>query len=245
LLTLNDLKKFPRIDQYATLTCISNLVGGDLISTTLFSGTRLKDVLEQAGLKLDAVDIKFTSVDGYTESLPIESAMDERTLLCYAMDNQPLTQEHGAPLRLYTPDRFGMKNPKWIIKIEAINEDYLGYWEKRGWSEQAWVQATSVIDATQTEDQGQIQVGGIAFAGARGIEAVQVRLDQGDWVPAELDDVLSPLTWVLWRATLPYSPGAHELTVRATDGTGALQTAERRNTHPDGATGYHTITISI
>jgi DMSO/TMAO reductase YedYZ molybdopterin-dependent catalytic subunit len=244
VLDLPAIMAFPTQEQYATLECISNPVGGDLISTTLFQGARLKDVLEKAGLQPGAVDIKFTCVDGYTESLPIDSAMDPRTLLCYAMGNQPLTEKHGAPIRLYTPDRFGMKNPKWIIRIEAVNEDYLGYWEQRRWSEQAWVQTTSVIDAANPSG-GQVQVGGIAFAGARGISAVEIQADGGEWQPAMLNNPLSPLTWVLWSAVLQLSPGEHRLTVRAIDGDGAIQTAQVAPTHPDGATGLHSFSITF
>src|SRR3990170_295602 len=244
-LDLAAIRAFPQVEQYATLACISNPVGGDLISTTLFQGIRLKDVLARAGLQAAAVDIRFTCVDGYTESLPVESALDPRTLLCYAMGNHPLSQEHGAPIRLYTPDRFGMKNPKWIIKIEAVAEDYHGYWEQRGWSEQAWVQTTSVIDTLQTDGSHRTQVGGIAFAGARGIERVELRVDSDEWLPAEVNRPLSPLTWVLWRAILDIPPGEHEVTVRAVDEQGEVQTVERSGAHPDGATGLHSESILI
>ena len=242
-LDLTAIKSFPKVEQYATLACISNPVGGDLISTTLFQGIRLKDVLERAGLQAAAIDLQFTCVDGYTESLPIASALDPRTLLCYAMGNQPLSQKHGAPIRLYTPDRFGMKNPKWIIKIEAVADDYHGYWEQRGWSEQAWIQTTSVIDSLQTDGSHRTQVGGIAFAGARGVERVELRVDSDEWLPAEVNRPLSPLTWVLWRAILDIPPGEHEVTVRAVDGQGEVQTVERSGTHPDGATGLHSESI--
>jgi DMSO/TMAO reductase YedYZ molybdopterin-dependent catalytic subunit len=243
-LDLAAIKAFPRQKQYATLECISNPVGGDLIGTTLFQGIRLKDVLEKAGLLPEAVDIKFTCVDGYTESLPIASAMDPLTLLCYAMGSQPLTEKHGSPIRLYTPNRFGMKNPKWIIQIEAVNEDYQGYWEKRRWSERAWVQTTSVIDATNSS-KNEIQVGGIAFAGARGISRVEIQADDGDWRPVQLNRPLTPLTWVLWSASLQLGTGQHMLTVRAVDGDGAIQTGEISSTHPDGATGYHSLRIEV
>lgn len=244
-MSMNDLKTLPKVEQYATLACISNPVGGDLISTTLFTGARLKDVLEKAGLNPSAIDIKFTCIDGYTESLPIDSAMDQRTLLCYAMGNQPLSRQHGAPLRLYTPDRFGMKNPKWIIKIEAVNGDYFGYWEQRGWSEEAWVQTTAVVDAADSENPNATQVGGIAFAGARGISRVEISADGGPWQPVELNRPLSPLTWVLWQTSLNLATGEHTLTVRAIDGHGQVQTPETSSTHPSGATGYYTKTIQV
>ena len=244
-LSLDAIMAFQRIEQYATLSCISNPVGGDLIGTTLFQGARLRDILERAGVKPEAAYLKFTSVDGYTESLPIESAMDPETLLCYGMGDQPLTREHGSPIRLYTPDRFGMKNPKWIIKIEAIPEEYFGYWEQRGWSQDAWVQTTSVIDVAETGQNGPVEVGGIAFSGARGIQRVEVRADEGEWIPVELNRALSPLTWVLWRTELELSPGTHEIHVRAVDGMGEIQTEKRSNTHPDGATGYNQKKVDV
>lgn len=244
-LDLSTIRSLPTVSQYATLECISNPIAGDLISTTLFQGARLKDVLGRAGLKPEAVDIKFTCVDGYTESLPLESVDDPRTLLCYAMGSQALTESHGAPLRLYTPDRFGMKCPKWIVKIEAVGSDYFGYWEKRGWTEQAWVKTTSVIDTINKIGTGSIDVGGIAFAGERGIQRVELRVDEGDWEPAQIKEPVSALTWVLWRARLNLSQGEHTITVRATDGDGEVQTARESSTYPDGATGYHHMRVSL
>ena len=243
-LTLADLKAYPMVDQYATLTCISNPVGGDLISTTLFQGVRLKDVLETAELDPSVIDIKFTGVDGYSESLPVQTAFHPETLLCYSMGNQPLTKTHGAPLRLYTPGRFGIKSPKWIIKIEALDSDYQGFWQQRGWTESGIVKTTSVIDTAQDGLENQLMVGGIAFAGARGIQSVELRVDEGDWKTAELDRPLSHLTWVLWRSALQLTPGEHKITVRAIDGDGDIQTERKSATQPDGATGHHSIKIS-
>ncbi|MEJ2265441.1 MAG: molybdopterin-dependent oxidoreductase [Anaerolineales bacterium] len=194
-LDLNALKAFPVVDQYATLECISNPIAGDLVSTTIFQGARLKDVLSRAGLM--------------------------------------------------SKDRFGMKNPKWIIKIEAISQDYFGYWEQRGWSEQALVKTASVIDTVRTLKDGNIEAGGMAFAGARGIQKVELRVEEGDWSAAELDRPLSPLTWVLWRAAFRMSSGQHRLTVRAVDGTGEIQTPNKESTYPDGATGYHSLSVDI
>ncbi len=244
-LSLANIKSFPMVEQYATLECISNPIGGDLISTTLFQGTRLKDILETAELNSNVVDIKFTAVDGYTESLPIQIALHPETLLCYSMGNQALTKSHGAPLRLYTPNRFGIKNPKWLIKIEAIDTDYRGFWQQRGWTESGIVKTTTVIDTIQLAANNQTLVGGIAFAGARGIQSVELRVDEGEWKSVDLDRALSPLTWVLWRTSLALPLGTHEITVRAIDGDGEVQTEKRSGTHPNGATGYHTKSITI
>lgn len=239
LLSLEQIRALPAVDQIATLECISNTVGGDLIDTTLFTGARLADVFELAGVQPEAHDVKFTCADGYTESLPMESATDPRTLLCYAMGGQPLSEEHGFPLRLYTPNRFGMKNPKWIVLLELVEEDYRGYWEQRGWDEQAFVKLTAVIDTVEPIETGVVEAGGIAFAGARGVAGVEVRVDGGPWVPAELNRPISPLTWVLWRARLEAEPGRRFLEVRAIDLEGKVQTATPADTFPDGATGYH------
>ncbi len=245
LLSLADLKSYPMVEQFATLECISNPVGGDLISTTLFQGVRLKDILETAELDPTVIVIKFICVDGYSESLPVQAAFHPETLLCHSMGNQALTKGHGAPLRLYTPDRFGIKNPKWLIKIEAIDTDYQGFWQQRGWSKSGFVKTTTVIDTIQTDSSNQTLVGGIAFAGARGIQLIELRVDEGEWRLVDLDRSLSPLTWVLWRASLELPPGEHEITVRAIDGEGEIQTERGSNTHPNGATGYHSKTITI
>jgi hypothetical protein len=244
-LSLDDLKSYPAVEQFATLECISNPVGGDLIGTTLFQGVRLRDVLESAELEPSVVDIKFTSVDGYSESLHPEAALHPETILCHSMGNQPLTKSHGAPLRLYTPNRFGIKNPKWLIKIEAIDTDYLGFWQQRGWSESGIIKTTSVIDTVLTDSGVQTQVGGIAFAGARGIQVVEWRVDEGPWMTAEIDRSLSNLTWVLWRDSAELSPGEHEITVRAIDGSGEVQTEKESKTHPNGATGYHSKKVTV
>ncbi len=244
-LSLNDLKTFPMVEQYATLTCISNPVGGDLISTTLFQGARLKDILETAELDPSVIDIKFTGVDGYSESLPIEAALPPETLLCYSMGNQPLSKVHGAPLRLYTPGRFGIKNPKWIIKIEAIDNDYKGFWQQRGFTDNGIVQTSAVIDTTQDSSDDQVTVGGIAFAGAREIQRVELSIDEGEWTTAELNRPLSQLTWVLWRAALQLTPGEHRITVRAVDGNGDVQTEIKSSSHPNGVTGHHSINITV
>ncbi len=242
---LSQLYALPSVEFYATLECISNRIGGDLIDTTTFRGLRLRDVLEPLGLRPETVDLRFTCADGYTESLPLAWALDERTVLVYAMGGQPLTPEHGFPLRLYTPDRFGMKNPKWLVRIEAIDEDYRGYWEQRGWSEEAWVKTTSVIDVALSPEPGVIEAGGIAFAGARGVAGVEVQVDDGPWVPAELDRALSSLAWVLWRARVQAAPGRRELRVRAIDGTGEVQDPRERDPFPEGATGYHSLVVEV
>ncbi len=239
-LSLDDLRAMPQVSQMITLECISNRLGGDLISTALWTGVPFKYVLEKAGLQSSAKEIYITSVDGFYESVPLDEAMDGRTLLVYEMNGEPLPVPHGYPLRIYIPGHFGMKQPKWIEKLEVIDKAGTGYWVVRGWSEKAIPPTTSVIDtvADQSVQAGKIPVGGIAYSGDRGINKVEIQVDDGPWQEAELrDPPLSPLTWVQWRYDWEAQAGRHTFRVRAYDGTGALQTTESAPPHPNGATG--------
>jgi DMSO/TMAO reductase YedYZ molybdopterin-dependent catalytic subunit len=241
-LSLDDLRAMPANSQAITLECISNPIGGDLTSTAVFTGVPFKLILQQAGVQAGAQAVNIEAVDGFYENVPMAEAMDERTLLVYAMNGAPLPAAHGYPLRIYIPNHFGMKQPKWIQSMTVAAQPQAGYWVERGWSEQAIVKTTSVIDAVDTQASSQtkvVPVGGIAYAGARGISKVEVQVDSGDWQAAELrDPPLSPLTWVQWRFLWTATPGRHVLTVRCTDGDGALQDATLADTFPNGATGY-------
>jgi DMSO/TMAO reductase YedYZ molybdopterin-dependent catalytic subunit len=240
--TLEEIRALPSVSQYITLSCISNQIGGDLISTSRWTGVRLMDFLDQVGLQADATALYIESVDGFYETVVMEDIVDERTLLVYEMNGEPLPREHGYPLRIYIPNRFGMKQPKWIVRIEAVSEDRGGYWVERGWSETAIVRTTSVIDiVTDQQTGGQIaRLGGIAYAGERGISKVEAQVDDGPWEETQLRiPPLSPLTWVQWRHEWPAQPGRHTARVRAYDGNGELQVLEDSPPHPDGATGVH------
>jgi hypothetical protein len=165
------------------------------------------------------------------------------------MNGKALAAAHGFPMRLYTPNRYGMKNPKWITTIEAINSAYDGYWETDGgWNKEAIVKSTSVIDnvATDQAANGAIPVGGIAFAGARGISKVEVSVDNGAWQEAELKQPISPLSWTLWRFDWKgAAKGSHNLSVRATDDAGQPQIQTEAPLHPDGASGYFTTDANV
>ena len=243
-----DFLVYPAITQPVTMSCISNPVGGDLISTSNWVGARVRDVLKDLGLSSRATALAVTSADGFYESVSLEDLMDPRTLFVYGMNGETLPSVHGFPLRIYIPNRYGMKQPKWIVAIEAIDHNGPGYWVDRGWSATARPQIVSVID-TIAKDQvvdGRVPIGGIAWAGDRGIMKVQVQVDGGPWVEAVLrTPTLSPLTWVLWRYDWPLVRGTHRFTVRAVDGTGALQIKDEADTYPDGATGYHSMSKTI
>lgn len=252
-LTLDDLRNnYPAREQYVTLSCISNRVGGDLIGTTLWTGVSLQQVLADADLEDDAAYLKITSKDGFHETVAIDLInQDERIMLCYDWDNQPLTVDHGFPLRIYIPDRYGMKQPKWITDIEVVSEYEEGYWVRRGWDEVARVKTTSVVDTVaanaliDADGQLLVPIGGIAYAGARGISAVEVRVDDGEWMPAQLRTPLSETTWVIWRYDWPFEAGEHRFAVRAYDGIGALQDETPRGARPSGATGLHSRTATL
>ena len=241
-LTLDEIRQFPSITQALTMGCISNEVGGDLIGTTVWTGVPFKTVLAKAGLKPDAKYFNIQSFDGFYESVGIDEAMDERTLLVYEMNGAPLTPDHGFPLRIYIPNHFGMKQPKWIEIITAADTLGPGYWVDRGWSPTAIAQTTSVVDTVVVNSNdpktGTVSVGGIAWAGARGIQKVEVQMDDGAWSEAKLrEPPLSQLTWVLWRIDFPYLSGRHSFRVRATDGQGKPQITDDRPPEPSGATG--------
>lgn len=231
-------------DMAATLECISNRVGGTYISNTIWTGFPLKELLDEAGIQDGVVDIKLEAADGYTESIPLAEAMQEDTMLVYLIDGQPLTDEHGFPLRLIVPNIFGMKNVKWITRIDPVADDYQGYWQERQWSDVATVVTMSRLDipsrAYKAEIGETVKLGGVAFAGDRGISKVEVTTDGGEtWQEAELSEVPSGRTWRLWRYDhIATEPGIKRVAVRATDGTGELQTEEERDPLPDGATGY-------
>jgi hypothetical protein len=246
-LTLDEIRARPSVSQVITLQCISNPVAGDLTSTSLWTGLRLKDLLEEAGMLSAAEEAYIESADGFYESVEMADILDERTLLVHTMNGVPLPVEHGFPLRIYIPNRYGMKQPKWIERIEVIDRQGPGYWVERGWSVEARPQTVSAIDAVVREPSGGVlPVGGIAYAGGRGISKVEVQVDDGPWAEAILRaPPLSPLTWVQWRYDWPYQAGRHTFRVRAYDGAGILQITDRQSPRPDGATGVHEVTIEV
>lgn len=247
-LSLSDLMAYRAVTQPITLSCISNPIGGDLIGNGYWTGVRLVDLLKDLGLRPEATDLYIQAADGFYETVEMANLMDQRVLLVYGMDGTTLPVEHGFPLRILIPNRYGMKQPKWITSIEAMNRSGSGYWVDRGWSKEARPQVVSIIDTVAKDHivDGRVPVGGIAWAGDRGIQKVEVQVDGGSWEAAALGvPPLGPLTWVQWRYDWPRRAGLHTFRVRATDGTGALQIEQSSDTYPNGATGYHSVTESI
>ncbi len=247
VLSLDDIRnKYESRDQYVTLSCISGRIGTDLISTTWWTGVSLQKILADVQPQADARYLIITSGDGFYETVSLDLiASDERIMLCYEWDGKPLPFDHGFPLRIWLPDRYGMKQPKWITGIEVTAEYVPGYWVERDWDEVARVKATSVIDTVAVHDlevvdgQGYIPVGGIAFAGARGVSRVEVRVDGGAWEEAKLRSPLSETTWVIWRYEWPFQEGEHTFEVRCAEADGTPQIEENKGNRPDGASGIH------
>jgi hypothetical protein len=248
-LSLFELRQLPSQTGYRTLECISTDIrrGDHLISNQKWRGVRVSDLLDRVGVQPAAGWILWEADDGYTESLPLDVARHVDTWIAYEMGDQPLTGDHGFPARVLIAGRFGMKQPKWLRRMTLADHNETGYWEERGWDEQAVVKTMSRIDHPSGDDvfvNQPFPITGIAFAGDRGISRVEVSLDAGiSWTDAEIETnnpSTAPLTWVRWRheASLPRA-GAYSMYVRATDGKGQLQEAAVTDPLPSGSTGYH------
>ncbi len=261
-ITINydQIRSMPSVQEYVTLECISNKIGGDLISTALWKGVRLSQLLEKVVIKPNVKYVVFRCADGYDVGVPIEKSQMEGAILAYEMNYAPLTAKHGFPVRAIVPGLYGMMNPKWLTEIELVDTVYQGYWQRLGWSNIAQDNAGSSIlipgqaparqrfrTLDETADSsygGKVPIAGIAFAGTRGISKVEVSTDGGStWKTAQIKDPLSKYTWVLWTAGyIPPNQENYKIVVRATDKSGKTQTTDMNQPFPNGATGFHTIT---
>jgi DMSO/TMAO reductase YedYZ molybdopterin-dependent catalytic subunit len=236
-------------DEWITLCCVSNPVGGDLISNTVFSGVPMTQLLDEAGVKPGADMLLSTSDDGWTCGTPLAAITDGRhAMLALGMDGVPLPVEHGFPVRQVVPGLYGyVSATKWVTDWEITRFDEAeAYWTKRGWSALGPVKTQSRIDVPRDSARaGRVPVAGVAWAQHTGIEKVEVRVDDGEWRNAELASVPSEDTWVQWRWEWNARPGRHRLEVRATDTSGYTQTSKRADVVPDGATGYHGVDITV
>jgi DMSO/TMAO reductase YedYZ molybdopterin-dependent catalytic subunit len=241
----------PLIERDVTLACVSNQVGGRYIGNARWIGARLKDLLDEAGVSPGATQIVSRSADGFTVGTPTSLAMDGRdAMLAVQMNGEPLPLEHGFPVRMVVPGLYGyVSATKWLVDIELTTfQAYDAYWIQRGWAQQAPIKTESRIDTPRSFDRlrtGEVAVAGVAWAQHRGIDGVEVRVDDGPWNTAELGAENTVDTWRQWVYRWNAEPGEHTLSVRATDGTGAIQTPERAAPFPDGATGDHTIVVDV
>lgn len=239
------------IERDVTLTCVSNEVGGDLISNARWIGAPLKDLLEEAGVQQGADQIVSRSSDGFTAGSPTAVVMDGRdAMLAVAMNGDPLPLAHGFPVRMIVPGLYGyVSATKWLVDIELSTfASFDAYWIQRGWAQQGPIKTESRIDTPRNGSgvsAGQVAVAGIAWAQHRGISGVEVRVDNGEWAPAQLAAQDTVDTWRQWVYRWDATAGPHTLEVRATDDTGAVQTGAVAPPPPSGATGWHRISVTV
>jgi DMSO/TMAO reductase YedYZ molybdopterin-dependent catalytic subunit len=259
--TYDELKAMPSTSEYATLECISDKIDGDLISTAYWKGVSLKSILEKAQVLPEAIYIVFRCFDGYDVGIPLDRGLMDGTILAYEMNGAPLPTEHGFPVRAIVPGLYGMMNAKWITDIELVDRVYEGFWQRRGWANNAKYQTHSKIvfpgDALRSRFEelstnaatigSKSPIAGVAFAGDRGISKVEVSTDGGNtWQNASIKDPLSSNSWVLWALEwIPQNKGKYNIVVRAIDKAGNIQTAEIRDIFPNGSTGYHSVEETV
>jgi DMSO/TMAO reductase YedYZ molybdopterin-dependent catalytic subunit len=249
-ITFDQLSQMPMIEHDVTLTCVSEAVGGGYIGNARWQGTLLADVLRKAGIQAGAEQIVMRDVQGMTIGVATDPVMDGRkSLLAVGMNGQPLPAAHGYPVRVVVPGLYGyVSATKWVVDMELTTFGaFDAYWVRLGWSQQAPVKTESRIDVPKTDASltaGRVTIAGVAWAQHKGIEAVEVSVD-GTWYPAIMAAQDTIDTWRQWYYVWDAIPGQHTIQVRATDKTGYTQTAVRHRTEPNGATGYHTIQVSV
>jgi DMSO/TMAO reductase YedYZ molybdopterin-dependent catalytic subunit len=248
-LTFEELLERPMMERYVTIACVSNEVGDDLVDNAKWLGTPLAELLNEAGVQAGASQIVGRAVGGWTCGFPTELAFDGRdAMVAVGMNGEPLPVDHGFPARLIIPGLYGyVSATKWLREIELTTWDgFYAYWVPRGWAKEGPIKTQSRIDVPHGRSvaAGSTDVAGVAWAPTRGIERVEVQVDEEDWREAVLSEPLSEDAWVQWRLQVELSPGSHRLRVRATDGTGETQTSEVVPPRPDGASGWHTIQVT-
>lgn len=249
-LDYDQLRAMPAVSQIVTLECVGNTVAGEFLSTAEWAGIPLHTLFTEAGVHAEGYDVVFHAADGYSDSLRLDRVMAGDVLIAHHMNGVPLPQGHGFPARVIAPGHYGMKHVQWLTKIEVVAQDYQGYYAKKGWTDEAIIKTTSRIDVPGhgTTIQGlRHAVAGLAFAGTRGIKQVEISTDGGEqWAQAALAHPLSSASWRLWSYDWTvHKAGRQTLLVRATDGTGRLQTSIEQDPAPDGATGLHEITVTV
>ncbi len=248
-LTWDQLIQLPMIEQYVTIACVSNEVGDKLVGNAKWTGVRLRDVLDIAGVQNGATQLVGRSVDGWTAGMPTAWVMDpaREPMIALKMNDEPLPPIHGYPARLIVPGLYGyVSATKWLKELELTTLEAIdGYWVPLGWAKEAPILTQSRIDTPHGGvAAGHVPIAGIAWAPDRGISRVEVAID-GVWRDARLSHPISDTTWVQWVVDWTASPGGHEIQVRATDGTGAVQEQGPTPPAPDGARGWHTISVNV
>jgi len=250
-LTFQDLLNADLIESHVTLTCVSNPVGGNLAGNAKWLGLPLREVLKRARPTAGADMVLSTSIDGFSASTPLEVLQDDRdAMLAIGMNGEPLPLEHGYPVRMVVPGLYGFVSAtKWVVDLEVTRfADSKAYWTQRGWSERGPIKTMARVEVPKsfaTVPAGKVPIGGTAWAQTRGITKVEVQIDEGDWTAAVLSDEASVDTWRQWSFTWDAKPGPHYIKVRATDGSGEVQTEKRADPVPDGASGWQSVMVTV
>jgi DMSO/TMAO reductase YedYZ molybdopterin-dependent catalytic subunit len=250
-LSFAELLDLPLVERRITIACVSNEVGGRYAGNATWLGVPLREVLVRAGVDPDADAVKSTSVDGMTIGTPLAALLDDReALLAVGMNGEPLPLEHGFPVRMVVPGLYGyVSATKWLAELEVTRfEEFSAYWTDRGYAEQAPIKTFSRIDVPASFaklDAGTTAVAGVAWAQEVGISRVEVSVDAGAWQQARLADEDNISTWRQWVYEWEAEPGNHTIEVRATDRNGDTQTSRRVTPRPDGATGWHSVNVSV
>ena len=244
--------QLPLIERYVTIACVSNEVGGDLVGNAKWTGVRLADVLDMAGVQPGATQVVPRSVDGWTAGFPTawlsDPAHPRDAMIAVKMNDQPLPAEHGFPARLIVPGLYGyVSATKWLAELELTTlEAFDAYWVPRGWAKEAPILTQSRIDVPNGNVQaGIVPVAGVAWAPDRGISKVEVSVDGGDWQPATLATEIGPQTWVQWK----WAGRRRPATTCSRSARPTARARPRRPRHrrrrPDGARGYHQIAVQV
>lgn len=250
-LSRTDLEELGSGQFISTQLCISNPVGGDLIGTAEWTGVPLHAVLERAGIGEDAYKVTFEGTDGYSTGVPIERVMRPESHIVWGMNAEPLPRTHGVPVRAIIPGLYGMKSVKWLTKMTVTKDDYQGYWEQRNWTDEATVKTMSRIDKPVDHEvlsAGSVEIGGVAFGGDEGVSAVEISTDDGKtWQKTDIREDPNPdgIAWVVWTFQWKATEGAHKLVARAIHDDGSVQTDETAPELPDGASGWHRVTVGV
>jgi DMSO/TMAO reductase YedYZ molybdopterin-dependent catalytic subunit len=249
-LTFDELLDRGLIEADITMTCISNPVGGDLVGHARWLGVLTSELLDEARPRAGADQLVGRSVDGYTCGFPLSAAYDRDCVVAVGMNGEPLPLKHGFPARLVTPGLYGyIGSTKWLTELEVTTFDAFDqYWVRRGYADRAPIKTMARIDTPRSLERvaaGPVAVGGVAWAQTRGIEAVEVRIDDGPFRSAQLAEALNRDSWRQWRFDWDAVPGRHTLTVRAVDGRGRPQTETRADIVPDGASGWMSLVVTV
>lgn len=249
-LSYDQLLALPSIETEMTLECISNSIGGDAISNAQWTGTLLKPLLERVRPSSAATHVALYAADGYSTGHPVGRVWNQANFLAYRMNGDPLPPQHGYPVRIFIPGKFGMKQPKWVQRIEFINHHYTGYWESQGWSDDSerWAQArfTDLQDGARLSGRN-IEFAGYAIGNLDEVKSVEISLDDGhNWQPTNLFSHPSPLVWSFWKFLwVNPKPGRYTIRLRAVDGLGRVEGWDPRSIFPDGATGQQQVSITV